>query len=391
MNNSQDSRLGKESIVKLIFALGLPSILAQLINVLYNIVDRMYIGHIPEIGDLALTGVGITFPIIIVISAFSALAGFGGAPLASIKLGEQDKEGAEKILGSSTALLLVFSVVLTIGFLVFKEPLLYLFGASDNTIVYANSYITIYLFGTIFVQLALGLNSFISAQGFAKTAMLSVLIGAITNIVLDPIFIFGFNLGVKGAALATIISQCVSAIWVVRFLLSSKSIIRIRKHNIKLNKKVVLSIVALGISPFIMQSTESLINIVFNVGLQKYGGDLYVGSMTIMTSVMQLLVVPIQGFTMGVQPLISYNFGAKKYDRVKKAFKILIGTTFTVSTLGCLFAVSFPEILVSLFTQKPELVALTSEMLPIFFAGMWAFVVQMGCQSIFMALGQAKI
>lgn len=391
MNNSQDSRLGKESIVKLIFALGLPSILAQLINVLYNIVDRMYIGHIADIGDLALTGVGVTFPIIMVISAFSALAGFGGAPLASIKLGEQDKEGAEKILGSSTALLLVFSVVLTIGFLIFKEPLLYLFGASDNTIVYANSYITIYLFGTIFVQLALGLNSFISAQGFAKTAMLSVLIGAITNIVLDPIFIFGLNLGVKGAALATIISQCVSAIWVVRFLLSSKSIIRIKKHNIKLNKKVILSIAALGISPFIMQTTESLINIVFNVGLQKYGGDLYVGSMTILTSVMQLLVVPIQGFTMGVQPLISYNFGAKNYDRVKKAFKILIGTTFTVSTLGCLFAIAFPEILVSLFTQKSELVALTSKMLPIFFAGMWAFGIQMGCQSTFMALGQAKI
>lgn len=391
MNNSQDSRLGKESIVKLIFALGLPSILAQLINVLYNIVDRMYIGHIAEIGDLALTGVGVTFPIIMVISAFSALAGFGGAPLASIKLGEQDKEGAEKILGSSTALLLVFSVVLTIGLLIFKEPLLYLFGASDNTIVYANSYITIYLFGTIFVQLALGLNSFISAQGFAKTAMLSVLIGAITNIVLDPIFIFGLNLGVNGAALATIISQCVSAIWVVRFLLSSKSIIRIKKHNIKLNKKVILSIAALGISPFIMQTTESLINIVFNVGLQKYGGDLYVGSMTILTSVMQLLVVPIQGFTMGVQPLISYNFGAKNYDRVKKAFKILIGTTFTVSTLGCLFAIAFPEILVSLFTQKSELVALTSKMLPIFFAGMWAFGIQMGCQSTFMALGQAKI
>ena len=393
MENSQDKKLGTESIGKLIFSLALPAILAQLINVLYNIVDRIYIGHIPEIGDLALTGVGVTFPIIMLISAFSALAGMGGAPLASIKLGAGDKDEAEKILGNSTTLLLIFSVILTIVFMIFKEPLLYMFGASDNTIVYGLDYITIYLFGTIFVQFALGLNMYISAQGFAKTAMLSVLIGAITNIVLDPIFIFGFNMGVNGAALATIISQCLSAIWVLYFLIStkSKSIIKIKRKYLHINKKITLSIIALGVSPFIMQATESLINIVLNSGLQRYGNDLYVGSMTIMMSVMQLLVVPIQGLTQGVQPIISYNYGAKNFDRVKKTFKLLIIISFTATTLGCLTIIIFPEIFVGMFTQKEELAVLTSQMIKIYMAGMWAFGIQMACQSTFMGLGQAKI
>ena len=393
MENSQDKKLGTESIGKLIFSLALPAILAQLINVLYNIVDRIYIGHIPEIGDLALTGVGVTFPIIMLISAFSALAGMGGAPLASIKLGAGDKDEAEKILGNSTTLLLIFSVILTIVFMIFKEPLLYMFGASDNTIVYGLDYITIYLFGTIFVQFALGLNMYISAQGFAKTAMLSVLIGAITNIVLDPIFIFGFNMGVNGAALATIISQCLSAIWVLYFLMStkSKSIIKIKRKYLHINKKITLSIIALGVSPFIMQATESLINIVLNSGLQRYGNDLYVGSMTIMMSVMQLLVVPIQGLTQGVQPIISYNYGAKNFDRVKKTFKLLIIISFTATTLGCLTIIIFPEIFVGMFTQKEELAMLTSQMIKIYMAGMWAFGIQMACQSTFMGLGQAKI
>lgn len=393
MENSQDKKLGTESIGKLIFSLALPAILAQLINVLYNIVDRIYIGHIPEIGDLALTGVGVTFPIIMLISAFSALAGMGGAPLASIKLGAGDKDEAEKILGNSTTLLLIFSVILTIVFMIFKEPLLYMFGASDNTIVYGLDYITIYLFGTIFVQFALGLNMYISAQGFAKTAMLSVLIGAITNIVLDPIFIFGFNMGVNGAALATIISQCLSAIWVLYFLIStkSKSIIKIKRKHLHINKKITLSIIALGVSPFIMQATESLINIVLNSGLQRYGNDLYVGSMTIMMSVMQLLVVPIQGLTQGVQPIISYNYGAKNFDRVKKTFKLLIIISFTATTLGCIAIIIFPEIFVGMFTQKEELAVLTSQMIKIYMAGMWAFGLQMACQSTFMGLGQAKI
>lgn len=393
MSNSQDEKLGKESIPKLMFTLALPAILAQLINVLYNIVDRIYIGNMAEVGDLALTGVGVTFPIIMLISAFSALAGMGGAPLASIKLGAGDKEGAEKILGNSTTLLIICSVVLTTVFMIFKEPLLFMFGASENIIGYGLDYITIYLWGTVFVQFALGLNMYISAQGFAKTAMLSVLIGAIANIVLDPIFIFGLNLGVKGAALATIISQCLSAIWVVYFLSSnkSKSVIKIKRENLKLNKAIVGSVIALGVAPFIMQATESLLGIVLNSGLQKYGGDLYVGSMTIMMSVMQLLVVPIQGLTQGVQPIISYNFGAKKYDRVKKTFRLLIFVSFAATVLGTLAIIIFPNIFVSIFTQKQELADLTTKMIRIFMAGMWAFGIQMACQSTFMGLGQAKI
>lgn len=393
MENSQDEKLGKESIPKLMFTLAIPAILAQLINVLYNIVDRIYIGNMAGIGDLALTGVGITFPIIILISAFSALAGMGGAPLASIKLGAGDKEGAEKILGNATTLLIIFSIVLTILFSVFKEPLLYMFGASENIIGYGLDYITIYLYGTVFVQFALGLNMFISAQGFAKTAMLSVLIGAITNIILDPIFIFGLNLGVKGAALATIISQCLSAIWVVNFLLSkkSKSVIKIKKENLKINKAIIGSIVALGVAPFIMQATESLIGIVLNSGLQKYGGDLYVGSMTIIMSIMQLLVVPISGLTQGVQPIISYNYGAKQYDRVRKTFKLLIAVSFTATTLGTLAIIIFPNVFVGMFTQQQELADLTSKMIKIFMCGMWAFGIQMACQATFMGLGQAKI
>lgn len=393
MSNSQDEKLGKESIPKLMFTLAIPSILAQLINVLYNIVDRIYIGNMSGIGDLALTGVGVTFPIIILISAFSALAGMGGAPLASIKLGSGDKDGAEKILGNATTLLIIFSIILTILFSIFKEPLLYMFGASENIIGYGLDYITIYLYGTVFVQFALGLNMFISAQGFAKTAMLSVLIGAITNIILDPIFIFGLNLGVKGAALATIISQCLSAIWVVYFLLSkkSKSTIKIKKENLKINKAIVGSILALGVAPFVMQATESLIGIVLNSGLQKYGGDLYVGSMTIMMSIMQLLVVPISGLTQGVQPIISYNYGAKQYDRVKKTFKLLILVSFTATTLGTLAIILFPNIFVGMFTQQKELAELTANMIKIFMCGMWAFGIQMACQATFMGLGQAKI
>lgn len=393
MSNSQDEKLGKENIPKLMFTLALPAILAQLINVLYNIVDRIYIGNMAGVGDLALTGVGVTFPIIILISAFSALAGMGGAPLTSIKLGSCDKDGAEKILGNATTLLIIFSIVLTILFSVFKEPLLYMFGASENIIGYSLDYITIYLWGTVFVQFALGLNMFISAQGFAKTAMLSVLIGAITNIVLDPIFIFGLDLGVKGAALATIISQCLSAIWVVNFLLSkkSKSVIKIKKENLKINKTIIGSIVALGVAPFIMQATESLIGIVLNSGLQNYGGDLYVGSMTIMMSIMQLLVVPISGLTQGVQPIISYNFGAKKYDRVKKTFRLLIIVSFTATVLGTLAIILFPNVFVRMFTQQQELADLTAKMIKIFMCGMWAFGIQMACQATFMGLGQAKI
>ena len=389
--NNNDKRLGAEPIPRLIFSLALPAVAAQLINVLYNIVDRIYICHMEGAGDLALTGVGITLPILMVISAFSAFVGMGGAPLASIRLGEGDHKGAERILGNSMTLLMIISVTLTVLFLAFKRPLLYLFGASGNLIGYADSYLTIYLIGTIFVQISLGLNTYISAQGNAKTAMLSVLIGAIANIILDPILIFWAGLGVSGAALATIFSQALSAVWVMRFLLSEKSVIRLRRQNMKLDRKIVGSIAALGVSPFLMQSTESLVNVVFNSGLQKYGGDLYVGSMTIMQSVMQLIVVPINGFGQGVQPIISYNYGARLEGRVRQTFRVLITITVSVAAAMCLLVVFFPAAFASIFTQKQELIDLTARMLPVFMAGIFAFGAQMGCQATFLALGQSKI
>lgn len=391
MQQSRDEKLGTMPIPRLMLSLAIPSVIAQLINVLYNIVDRMYIGHIQEVGHIALTGVGLTFPIIMIISAFSAFIGAGGAPLAAIALGKGDKSRAEKILGNGVSVLFCFSAALTVFFLVFKRPLLYMFGASDQTIVYAENYITIYLIGTIFVQFALGLNMFISSQGQAKTAMLSVLIGAVINIILDPIFIFVFHMGVRGAALATIISQAVSAAWVVHFLLSDKTVMKIRRKNLKPDFAIIRSVMALGISPFIMQATESAINIVLNSGLQTYGGDLYVGSMTILQSVMQLVVIPIQGFTQGIQPIISYNFGAHKFDRVKKTYRLTIAITFVAASICCLCTVSFPEIFAGIFTSNEELIALIGEVMPIFMAGIWIFGIQMGCQTTFMGLGQARI
>lgn len=387
----QEQSLGCEAIPKLMLKLAIPSVIAQLINVLYNIVDRMYIGHIPDVGYLALTGVGLTFPIIMLISAFTAFIGAGGAPLASIALGKGDRNRAEQILGNSVSTLLVFSVILTIFFMLYKHPLLYLFGASDRTISYGTDYLRIYLLGTVFVQLALGLNMFISSQGQAKTAMLSVLIGAVLNIILDPLFIFVLRMGVQGAALATVLSQAVSSMWVVRFLLSKKSSIQIKWKNLRPHISLLGSIMALGISPFIMQSTESAINIVLNRGLQTYGGDLYVGSMTILQSVMQLLVIPIQGFTQGIQPIISYNFGAKKFDRVKTTYRITIGFTFSVAAVCCLVVTQFPSLFAGFFTSSAELLAITCRVMPIFLSGIWIFGIQMGCQTVFMGLGQAKI
>ncbi|MDY5021005.1 MAG: MATE family efflux transporter [Blautia sp.] len=391
MQQKKDEKLGVMPIPQLMVSLAIPSVIAQLINVLYNIVDRMYIGHIPDIGPVALTGVGVTMPVIMLISAFSAFIGAGGAPLAAIALGKGDKDRAEKILGNGVSILLFFSAVLILFFMIFKRPLLYMFGASEQTIVYAQRYITIYLAGTVFVQLALGLNMFISSQGQAKTAMLSVLIGAVINIVLDPIFIFGLKMDVRGAALATVISQAVSAVWVVRFLISEKSVIRIRKKNFVLDFHIVAGVMALGISPFIMQATESAINIVLNRGLSIYGGDLYVGSMTILQSVMQLAVIPVQGFTQGIQPIISYNFGAGKFDRVKKTYRLTILITFMVSSVYCLLTVNFPTVFAGIFTSDKDLLLLVGKVMPIFMAGIWIFGIQMGCQTTFMGLGQAKI
>ncbi len=386
-----DERLGTAPLGKLMLSMTLPTVAAQIINVLYNIVDRIYIGHIEGYGQLALTGVGVTFPILMIISAFSAFAGMGGAPLASIQLGKKEYKKAEEILGASVAMLLFFSIVLTILFSIFKSPILYAFGASENTIVYAQQYITIYLMGTVFVQFALGLNTYISGQGNAKIAMFSVLIGAIINIILDPVFIFGFKMGVRGAALATIISQALSAIWVVRFLTSEKSIIRIRREYICFNKSIIKNIASLGISPFIMQSTESLVMITLNTGLQKYGGDLYVGTMSIMTSVMQLITIPTQGISQGVQPIMSYNYGAGNMKRVKGAFIRMVAVCLTVTLIFAGLAVMRPEFYVPLFSNDEELIALTCRYMPIYFLGITIFGIQMGCQTTFLALGQAKI
>ena len=389
--NHKDERLGTEPLGRLMFSLAVPSVAAQLINVLYNIVDRIYIGHIPEYGDVALTGVGVTFPILTMISAFSAFAGMGGAPLASIQLGKKNKQKAEQILGNSAGLLVLCAVILTVFFSVFKTPILYAFGASDATITYARDYIMIYLVGTIFVQLALGLNAYISGQGEAKIAMFSVLIGAVLNICLDPVFIFLFHLGVRGAALATIISQAVSAAWVVRFLTSEKSVMRLTFKNMHLNGATIKMIAGLGISPFIMQSTESLVTITLNTGLQKYGGDLYVGSMSILMSIMQLITIPVQGITQGIQPVISYNYGAGNIDRVKATLKRMILVCLSGTLVLAGVAIFFPEVYTGLFTNNKELLELTCKVMPVYFLGISIFGIQCACQTSFISLGQAKV
>lgn len=384
-----DEKLGTAPLGRLMLSLALPTVLAQLINVLYNVVDRIYIGHMQGDGNLALTGVGVTLPIITLIAAFSAFAGAGGAPLAAIELGKRDERKASLIMGNSAWLLVFFSIVLTIGFLLFKVPILYAFGASSKTIAYANEYITIYLLGTIFVQLALGLNAFISGQGAAKAAMLSVLIGAVINIVLDPIFIFALHLGVRGAALATAISQFVSAVWVVSFLKSKRSVLYLKL--VRPDKSLILKIAALGIAPFVMQSTESLVTITFNTGLQRYGGDLYVGSMSILMSIMQLIVIPVNGITQGVQPIVSYNYGAGNRLRVKETVIRLISVCLLGTLILAGVAIFCPGIYASMFTNDAELVALTCRIMPIFFLGIAIFGIQAACQSTFLALGQAKV
>ena len=391
METSDNRIMGTEKIPRLMIQMAIPSIIAQVINILYNIVDRIYIGHISGVGAAALTGVGLTFPIITLISAFSAFVGTGGAPLASIWMGKNDKKHAEKILGTGVFMLLCFSVVLMVLFLVFQRPLLYAFGASDATIGYAMEYLTIYLLGTVFVEIALGLNPFIIAQGRSTTAMMSIVIGAVINIVLDPVFIFVFHMGAKGAAIATVISQAVSAAWNVKALVDKKAVLKIVPSCIRPDLRVMGQIFSLGISPFIMRSTESLISIVLNHQLQKFGGDLYVGSLTIMQSVMQLFSAPLNGYTQGVQPIVSYNFGAGKFDRVKTTYRYMIAGSFLISFLTAASAMIFPEFYAMMFTNEQELITLTGKVMPIFMTGMLIFGLQNGIQPTFLGLGQAKI
>lgn len=391
MNSRSEERLGTEPLVKLIFSLAVPSVLAQLVNLLYSIVDRIYIGHIQDVGAMALTGLGLCTPLILIVSAFAAFAGNGGAPLAAMELGRGDRDKASRMLSTACVLIVFFSVLLTVLLLIFKIPLLYFFGASDATIGFADEYITVYLCGTLFVQAALGLNSFITCQGQAKTAMLSIMIGAAANIILDPIFIFAFDMGVKGAAVATVISQFLSAVWVVRFLLSSKSAIRIVPKYMKLDRKIIGKIASLGISPFIMQSTESLIAIVFTNGLQNYGGDLYVGSYTILQSVMQLVFIPANGFAYGTQPIISYNYGAKNYDRVKKNFWIVAVICLAYTVAFYLLVLLAPGFLAGMFTSDAELLELAAAKLPVFLMGMVLFAFQMSAQTTLIGIGRAAV
>jgi len=381
--------LGTEPIGKLLVKLAIPTVIAQLINMLYNIVDRIYIGHIPGEGSLALTGVGVCMPLIMIVSAFAALVSAGGAPRASIFMGKQEHDMAEKTLGNCLGLQIIVSFVLTAILLLFNEKLLLAFGASENTIAYATAYMNIYALGTVFVQLTLGMNSFITAQGFTKISMVSVMIGAVCNIILDPIFIFGLHMGVRGAALATILSQAVSCVWVVSFLCGKKTFLHIKLSNMRIDAKIILPCIALGMATFIMQSTESVISVCFNSSLLKYGGDIAVGAMTILTSVMQFAMLPMQGVAQGAQPILSYNYGAKNAARVKKAFGILLRTCLTYSVVLWAVIELVPGLFVSIFTPDPALREFAAPALRVYMGGILLFGIQIACQMAFTSLGKA--
>ncbi len=382
--------LGKEPIGKLLLRLALPTVTAQIINMLYNIVDRIYIGHIPEEGAMALTGVGVCMPLIMIVSAFAAFIGYGGAPRASIFMGKGDKEAAEKTLGNCFVAQILISIVLTAALLLWNREFLMAFGASENTVQYGVDYMNIYALGTIFVEMTLGMNTFITAQGFAKIGMFSVLIGAVTNIVLDPVFIFGFDMGVKGAALATILSQALSCAWVLAFLFGKKTHLRIRKDCLALKKEIILPSMALGLSTFVMQSSESIISICFNSSLLKYGGDIAVGAMTILTSVMQFAMLPLQGLGQGAQPIISYNYGAQNVGRVKATFRLLLKCSLCYSIVFWALVMLFPQGFAAMFTTDAALLEFTRTALRIYMGCLFMFGIQIACQMTFTSLGNAK-
>ena len=391
MNPNKTGDLDSQGIGKLLLRLALPTITAQLVNALYNMVDRIYIGHIPVVGKTALTGVGVCLSLIMIISAFAALTAMGGATRASILLGKGQRDTAERILGNCVTGSVVVGLVLTAVFLSFSRPLLLAFGASEETIVYAVQYMKIYALGTVFVELALGLNAFITAQGFASVAMISVLIGAVANMILDAVLILVFNMGVAGAALATIISQGLSALWVVRFLLGRKTGLRIKKENLRLDWKLYAPCLALGMSPFVMQSTEGVISVCFNASLQKYGGDLAVGAMTILSSVMQCSMLPLQGLTQRAQPIISYNFGAGNADRSRKTFRLLLLCSLAYSVSLWLVAMLLPDLVARIFTPDGTLIAYGAWAMRIYMAALLIFGAQIACQQTFIALGNAKV
>ena len=382
--------LGTEPVGKLLLKLAIPTVAAQLINMLYNIVDRIYIGHMPVDGKLALTGVGICMPLIMIVSAFAALISSGGGPRASIFMGQGDNEAAERTLGSCFFLQIVISAVLTAVLLAWNRDFLLAFGASSNTIEYALGYMNIYAIGTVFVQLTLGMNAYITGQGFAKTGMMTVLIGALSNIILDPIFIFALDMGVKGAALATILSQGISCVWVLGFLCGKKTILRLKRKYMRLDAKVFLPCLALGLASFVMQSTESLISVCFNSSLLRYGGDLAVGAMTILTSVMQFAMMPLQGLAAGSQPIIGYNFGAGSTERVKKTFFLLLRVSMIYSTALWALIQLFPQVFAGMFTPDAELLAFSARALRIYCGVLLIFGIQVACQMTFVSIGNAK-
>jgi len=383
--------LATEPIPRLLFRMAIPTVIAQIVNLLYNLVDRIYIGHIDLIGKDALTGVGVCFPILIAVSAFASLIGGGGAPRASIKMGQQDTDGAQRIVGSCFALLCTLSVVLTVVLSLLAEPMLLLFGASENTVGYALEYIRIYLMGTVFVLIALGMNPFITAQGATKISMLSVVIGAVINIVLDPLFIFVFDMGVRGAALATVLSQAVSAVWVLWYLTGRQATLRLTRDVIRLDWRVLLPCLALGVSPFIMSITESILSVSFNSSLLLYGGDTAVGAITILSSLMQFSLLPLSGFTQGAQPVTSYNYGAGNSERVKQSFTVLLTVCLCFSFAMWALIMLFPEFFVTIFNDDPTLVSYTAWAMRIYFGVSCIFGAQMACQNTFIALGNAKM
>lgn len=390
MEKEKNDFLGREPIGKLLFKLALPSVTAQLINMLYNIVDRIYIGHIPGSGALALTGVGICLPVIMIVSAFAALISMGGAPRASIFMGQGKPDKAEEVLGNCFTAQVIIAILLTVSLLIWNEPLLMEFGASENTIEFASGYMSIYAIGTIFVQLTLGMNAFITAQGFAKTGMYTVLIGAILNIILDPVLIFGFGMGVKGAAIATVISQAVSATWVLHFLRGKKTILKLKKENMKIVPHILMPCLALGMAPFVMQSSESIISVCFNSSLLKYGGDIAVGAMTILTSVMQFAMLPLNGIGQGAQPITSYNFGAGNKERVRKTFWLLLKVSVLYSGTLWALVMIFPKVFAGIFSSDTALIAFTGPVLRIYAGFLFMMGIQIACQMTFIAIGNAK-
>ena len=387
----KQNRLGTQPIPRLIFSMGLPAVAAQLVSVLYSTIDRIYLGNIPQIGHDVLTGVGVALPVIILITAVTFLIGVGGATLAAMRLGEGDTPGAERALGNAFFLVLILGGGLTLLFQLIRRPMLMAFGASNVTIAYADPYLAIYLWASIFMMITLGLNLFISAQGRPGTAMLSIIISSGINMILDPVFIFALDLGVRGAALAAVLSQAAGAVWVLRALTGKSAVVRLHMANLRPDGQTIRTILRLGIAPFAMMSTESLVSVTLNNSLQAYGGDLYVGSMTILLSVMQVMMTPLNGFTQGAQPVLSYNYGAKNANRVKQAFRLMLIVSLAISTAFCLTAVFFPGTLARMFGKDAALLALTAKMMPVFLCGIFAVGAQVACQAAFIAMGQAGV